>query len=633
MLSTFHGIEVGKKGLVGNNVGMDTVGHNLTNIETEGYSRQNVNMTTWVPLYEPSATHPATTGQIGSGVIAENIERIRNSAIEGRINDEQSSLSFWETKQQFLEQVEMIYNEPSDAGLRSILDAYWESWQSVSNDPSESAAREELVQRAQSVTDTVNAMYFSLRELRENADLLVYEAVTQINSKAEEIAALNVQIIKSEALGDSPNDLYDRRDLLIHELSEKANINVEWGNDNEVIVYIGAENLVQGGKVNKLQLVGNAANDGYYDVQWTDGRTVEFSGGEIHGLLTVRDEDIKTAIDELDAFTVNFVSATNEIHRDGFGLNVTTDVNFFEESYLSQYANGDYDFNNDGAVDGTAIFKVSGTEEVDTSKLVGTAGELNLGSATSNGDPISIAYAADDTIQDVIDRINQSDANVNVYVNHKDQLTFKATLPGDDLLPKFSIQHLEDSGNFLVGIAGILNASGADGAFDYQNVNAIEQFASPTESIDLTPSVHPAGWFAVDSAIIADSNKVAASGAYETTGDGDPDRMLGLGDNTQSLLMADLRYKSMMVESELTFGEYYQSMVANMATRSETAGTNVTRSEDVLETLENMQDQYSGVNVDEELTKMMMYQHGYNAAARLITTIDGMLETLINMGA
>ena len=188
MLSTFHGIEVGKKGLMANNMGLQTTGHNLSNVETEGYSRQKVNLSATTPLYEPSANRVETAGQIGTGVEVEDIQRVRDQAIDDRINYEKGGQGFWDMKQQFLHQIEMIHNEPGKPNLRTVLDDYWESWQKVAADPTERAAREELVQRTQTVADTFQHSFNSLYDLRKNADQLAEQRVNEINNMASEIA-------------------------------------------------------------------------------------------------------------------------------------------------------------------------------------------------------------------------------------------------------------------------------------------------------------------------------------------------------------------------------------------------------------------------------------------------------------
>jgi flagellar hook-associated protein 1 FlgK len=633
MFSTFHGIEIGKKGIMANRAGMDNVGHNLDNVANPAHSRQRVNLQTFVPIYDPSASRVETPGQIGTGVVVESIQRIRDQAIDDRINFEKGGLGFWDAKKQFLHQIEMIYNEPGDSNLRTAMDAYWESWQKVTADPAERASRVELIERSKSLTNLINHNFRSLYDLRSNANALVEQRIGTINHLASEIAHLNSQIVKSEAVGDNPNDLYDRRDDLIDRLAKIVDIRVERTNRFEAVIFLGSENLVQGGKFNPIYGVGNAANDGFVDVRWADGRLVRLGNGELAGLISARDDDIKSAIDNLNSLSTNLIDSTNEIHRDGFGLNGTTNNNFFKEVPLSPFANADYDFNNDGVPDGTAIFRVSGTERLSPDTLIGSDGVLDFGANTPGGAAIVVEYNASDTINDVINRINRSDAEVSAYLNHKGQLGFKSRFPSDARHPEFVLRHLEDSGNLLVGIAGILAQSGPDGAFDYQNLGDIDKFSVPEYNIAFAPKRNPGGWIAVDDIILANPDNIAAAGGTDTTGDGKPDRISGYGDNRNALRIAELRHKKVMIESQSTFGEYFKAMVGNVGTRSESAEVNMNKNNAVVESLVNLRKQISGVNVDEELTKMLMYQHAYNASARVVSTFDRMLEVLMRMGA
>lgn len=635
MFSTFHGIEVGKKGIMANRSGMDSVGHNLDNIGTDGYSRQRVNLKAFVPLYEPSASRVETAGQVGTGVIVEDIQRVRDQAIDDRINFEKGGLGYWEAKKGFLNQIEMIYNEPGEDNLRSALDNYWESWQKVENDPTERASRIELVQRSKTVTTTLNRNYNSLHDLRVSADGLVAQRINTINHTAREIAALNVQIVKSEAVGDNPNDLYDRRDLLVDNLAKIIDISVERNNKHEVMIFLGSENLVQGGKAHQLHGVGNAKNEGFLDVKWDDGRFVKLGKekGELAGLISARDDDIKSSITKTDSVAVNLIDATNEVHRDGFGLNKSTNNNFFKEKPLSHSANADYDFNNDGVVDGTALFRISGTESLSMDTRIGSAGTLDFGPNKLNGPSITVSYQATDTIKDVVNKINESDAEVVAYLNHKGRLSIKARQPQDDRHPVLVLRHIEDSGNLLTGIAGMLQNSGGAGAFDYKNVNDIAKFISPSFSIAFAPMTHPAGWIELDVKILADVDNIAAASGYDSTGDGDNNRIDGLANGYNALAIAQLRHSSVMVEGKATFLDFMKDMVGDVGGRSESAILNVDKNSAVVDSLVNLRKQTSGVNVDEELTKMIMYQHGYNASARLVSTVDRMLDVLMRMGA
>ncbi len=633
MLSTFHGIETGKKGLMSNNMGIQTTGHNLSNVETEGYSRQKVNLSTTIPLYEPSANRVEVPGQIGTGVQVEDIQRVRDQAIDDRINYEKGGLGYWETKQKFLHQLETIFNEPDKPNLRTVLDDFWESWQKLAADPTEQASRLELIQRAELLAKTMNHTYNSVYDLRQNVNLLIEQKIAEINHIAREIATLNIQIVKSEAMGDKPNDLYDKRDLLADRLSKIVDIRIERNNKHELIVYIGTENLVQGGKVHEVRGVGEPENDGLTAVLWDDGRQVKLGAGELAGLMDVRDNDLRKALQNLNSLAVNITDTTNEVHRDGFGLNLTTNNNFFKEIPLSPVANGDYDFNNDGIFDGVAIFRVSGTERLDEHTVIGSSGFLNFGPSRFNGQDVLIQYQATDKVKDVIERINQSDAGVVAYLNHKGQLSLKAKIPEDRRFPQFVIRHIEDSGNFLVGVAGILSQSGANGAFDYRTPGNITKFNVPAENIALTFQKNQGAWFALDEKILANPDNIAAAAGIDTNGDGDPDRINGLGDNRNALQIAELRHRKIMIEERSSASDFIKAMIGDFGTRSQAAIVNMDKNKAVVDSLENLRKQISGVNVDEELSKMIMYQHGYNASARLVSVIDRMIETLIRMGA
>ncbi len=633
MLSTFHGIETGKKGLMSNNMGIQTTGHNLSNVETEGYSRQKVNLSTTIPLYEPSANRVEVPGQIGTGVQVEDIQRVRDQAIDDRINYEKGGLGYWETKQKFLHQLEIIFNEPDKPNLRTVLDDFWESWQKLAADPTEQASRLELIQRAELLAKTMNHTYNSVYDLRQNVNLLIEQKIAEINHIAREIATLNIQIVKSEAMGDKPNDLYDKRDLLADRLSKIVDIRIERNNKHELIVYIGTENLVQGGKVHEVRGVGEPENDGLTAVLWDDGRQVKLGAGELAGLMDVRDNDLRKALQNLNSLAVNITDTTNEVHRDGFGLNLTTNNNFFKEIPLSPVANGDYDFNNDGIFDGVAIFRVSGTERLDEHTVIGSSGFLNFGPSRFNGQDVLIQYQATDKVKDVIERINQSDAGVVAYLNHKGQLSLKAKIPEDRRFPQFVIRHIEDSGNFLVGVAGVLSQSGANGAFDYRTPGNITKFNVPAENIALTFQKNQGAWFALDEKILANPDNIAAAAGIDTNGDGDPDRINGLGDNRNALQIAELRHRKIMIEERSSASDFIKAMIGDFGTRSEAAIVNMDKNKAVVDSLENLRKQISGVNVDEELSKMIMYQHGYNASARLVSVIDRMIETLIRMGA
>ena len=151
MLSTFSGIELGKRSLIAHTEALQTTGHNLSNVATEGYSRQRVELKPFDPIYFPGLNRSELPGQIGQGVAAERVERIRDVLLEGRIVAKANDQGYWSARDKYLLMVEQVYNEPTDHSVRALLDKFWESWQELSVYPNESAARKAVIQRGEAL--------------------------------------------------------------------------------------------------------------------------------------------------------------------------------------------------------------------------------------------------------------------------------------------------------------------------------------------------------------------------------------------------------------------------------------------------------------------------------------------------
>mgnify|MGYP000742922349 CR=1 FL=1 len=307
-----------------------------------------------------------------------------------------------------------------------------------------------------------------------------------------------------------------------------------------------------------------------------------------------------------------------------------TNRNFFKYLPITAAANGDYDSNNDGILDSTAIFKIAGTNSLDPNTTIGIQGTITFDANTQGGAPITINYYATDTVADVIDRINKSGAEVVAYLDHRNRLVLKATLAQDDNNKDFVIRHIEDSGNFLVNYAGILRASGAAGAYDWRATGAVNALQIPATNYTVAPLYDISAWVDVDMAIKTDVSKIAAASGTDTTGDGDLDTPTGVGDGTNALKIAELRYKKVMIGENATFDEYYTAVISEIGTLGEQAKLETEIAEKLVDNFKNIRQSISGVNLDEEMANLVMFQHGYNAAARVITIMDRMLDTIIN---
>lgn len=218
MRSTFMGLEASKRGLFTQQSALYTTGHNISNANTAGYSRQRVNMQPTLGFPGTGLNAPITPGFIGTGVEAGSVQRIRDSFVDRQYRQESNKLGYWESRSQAISQMEDVLNEPSDYGLAKSLDELWKSLQDLSVNPENGGARAVVVQRGIAVADSFNYMNKSITEIQDNTSKEIGISLNNVNSILEQIGDLNRQITAIEPNGYMPNDLYDARDNLLDEL-------------------------------------------------------------------------------------------------------------------------------------------------------------------------------------------------------------------------------------------------------------------------------------------------------------------------------------------------------------------------------------------------------------------------------
>ena len=338
------------------------------------------------------------------------------------------------------------------------MDQFWDSWQELSVYPESRASRQAVLSRGETLVDAIHQQYRGLQGIRDmiNGDI---EAVTkQVNDISRQIASLNEEIVKVKAMGDSPNDLMDERDLLAENLSELINITVDQRDPDEYVIHTAGLELVQGRTYRTFELKSGIENDGYADVVWSEnGKKAEFTGGKLGSLIEMRDVDVRDEIQKLDTMTMNFVDLVNDVHRDGTGANGKTGVDFFTEQAFINNVAGNYDRNGDGEYDSSYVFRVTGANALSAREQIGLEGTITLSAGTGT---VSVPYKATDMVSDVIARINAAGAEVTASLDRSGKLVMKGTTAQNKDNPDFVIRHMEDSGHFLAGYAGILSGSG-----------------------------------------------------------------------------------------------------------------------------------------------------------------------------
>jgi flagellar hook-associated protein 1 FlgK len=624
------GLEIGRKGLHAHQQAMATTGHNLDNINTEGYSRQRVEMVPFEPIYLPGMNRAETPGQLGQGVIVERIERIRDELLDKRIVAQSSSEGYWTVRDRYINEMEQLYLETGSNSVRSKMDKFWEGWQELSNHPSENEFRTAVLQRGRTLIDGIHNHFNGLKRLQDQADQDIQMTVTLVNEISRQIAALNSDIQRIKAQGDNPNDLMDRRDLLVDKLASIIDVTVVQKDPDEFMVHTNGHILVQGKVGRQFELYKGIETEGYARIFWADTRQeIVFTHGKLGALLELRDDTIENEIQSLDNMTMNFTDLVNEIHSAAYGANGTTGINFFSEYPFVTNINGNYDRNGDGIFDSSYIYRMNALNPLDLRAQPGFEGVITLSGAERQ---IEIPYYSTDTVNDIITRINNSGAEVVARLNREGKLSLKGTpsqapeyytRETERRNPDFVIRHVEDSGHFLAGYAGLLAASGPEGAYDWGRADAVESLRGGAENYALAPVAHPSGWVEVNPSLLKDIGSVAAGFGFNG-------RTANPGNGEAAAEIASIRNSPVMVGQVSTFDDYFADSVGRIALLGEQSGLALETENRIMKYLTDWRKSISGVNIDEELANMIRYQHGYNAAARFITTVNSLYDTIIN---
>lgn len=302
MRSSFFGLNVAITGLYAAQRNLDTVGHNLSNINTEGYSRQeNIQRASRAMLtYNGS-------GMVGTGTEVVSTVRIRDAYLDYKYWSENISLGEWEVKSTQLTELERLFNEPSQnkAGFNAIMDSFFNAISDLSKNPSDLSARRVVINRGVSMAKYFNSIATHLEKLQSDLNESVKLKVDEINALASQIAQLNQKIHTFEVGGDVANDLRDQRGVLVDKLSKIINIDVNevvvgklpnGENNTHFVITVSGKALVDHVNGYKLEVVQRDKKinveediDRLYDVRWEDDNILEITGGELKGYLDMRD--------------------------------------------------------------------------------------------------------------------------------------------------------------------------------------------------------------------------------------------------------------------------------------------------------------------------------------------------------
>ncbi|MBV9881231.1 MAG: flagellar hook-associated protein FlgK [Gemmatirosa sp.] len=302
-------LSIARSGMNAQQTIIQTAGHNIANVQTEGYSRQRVELTENYP-------ERWSYGSIGTGVVITNVTHARDEMLDASYRTEASGAAASQLRHDLLASVEGVLGEPSDTGLSSAMDAFWSSWSDLASQPTSTAARSVVQQRGNNVASILNSFDSRLTDLRSQTLSQLETGLTQINTLAQQIAALNGQITSSEVGGNTAGDLRDQRDLAIDKLAKLGSVRVIPANDGSAQVELGNNTIVDG--VNARTLETMTTSTGALALKLRNGvEPILPVGGTTQATLDFLNVDLVDTQGRLDALAQGLVTQVNAAHTAG----------------------------------------------------------------------------------------------------------------------------------------------------------------------------------------------------------------------------------------------------------------------------------------------------------------------------
>ena len=593
LFSTFN---IAKSGMTVQQKSIDVTSHNIANSNTTGYTRQVARVVTsraYGGLTMGSSTQP---GQMGTGAEISKIDRIRDTFLDYQVRSENSILGQYQQRYDYLYQVESIFNEPSDTGISSLVSKFYDSFQELSKQPNSSNSRTVAAQQTLALTDALNTTYKQLESLKQNAQDMLKSDVTDINSLLYQIDKVNQEIITVTVSGNTPNDLMDKRDMLLDELSGKFKITVEKDKFNGIIVKptesgsMGANTIINSSPnrdISTFSYVSSVEKDKndlsgstYIITYYKNGDMSNEQNKETLRVVGMDEAKAKSILDNRVIWADNSGQAARS---DGHGIR-TNDVINYEQLMM---------FNSESGSIGGLISVQKDIEDYMTQldklakSIALSVNAIHSQSKTAEGDDIPFfvnsdvaKYNADGTLVKVnalngMDDIAVGEANIsarNITVNKEILNDVMKIIAGKDS------ESGEGDGSRALAIAQLKD-----------NLLRIQDMGETIETRE--------DLFAI------------SKGGADFVKDG-----LGLTSASSGI----------KVES------YFKDTIDRLGVQAQESSRMVTNQETLLYSIDETRASVSGVSLDEEMANLVQYQHAYNANAKIISTIDELLEVIIN---
>ena len=509
---------------------------------------------------------------IGTGVNLTAVQRQVDDALNARLRGSTSDNSAATTTQQWLSRVESTFNELGTDDLSTSMSTFFNSWSNLANKPQDIGLRQVVLQNGDTLAKMFNSQRQQLNDLNTNVAQELGSQVQQADNLASQLATLNGKIVSAEGgTGGTANALRDQRDAVLKQLSQLMNVTTVQQPNGVLNVYVGSEPLVFNTESRGVNLKYETSNGATVPtvVFKTTGGTIPLGGGGELGALSDVQARVTGVVGQEDTLAHNLIFELNKLHASGQGLQ--------------------------------GISGVTGTNPVrDPTKALNSAA-AGLSFAPNNGSfVVHVRQKASGQINSTLVQVNLTGS------------------PGDT-----SLTSLVTSLNGISGVSasvsgGKLQVSAANSAIDL-SFSQDSSGALAALGINSFYTGKDASDIAVNSTLASQPQLLAAA----KNGDS--------ADNQTALAVAALASQPVAALNGTSLNDTYQAMVDGVAAQTNAAKTNARATQTVLDTLQAQRDSLSGVSLDEEAMNMMQQQRAYQAAARLVTTVDQMLQTILNM--
>ena len=315
---------IARRALQAHQSAMSVASNNIANVNTEGYSRQRIMLSSGKSVVTPQ-------GILGSGVNIQGIERIHSNFIEQQLLNERPNFYQYEFKSTALHFIEDIFGEPSDFGLTRNLEDFFDSFHDLANDPESTTARIIVREKAVSLKNSFRRINRQLTDYQQQLNTELGKKVEEVNRLTSQVAHLNVKIVNEEVSGGNANDLRDKRSLLLDELSKLVDVKTIENASGGINVIVGGRHLVVDTQTQELALsVESATAIGPKVVFKNGGQVAGISNGSIKGILDTRDTHVADYLVQLDELAMNLAQQVNVIHSTGYNLDGITGTDLFD---------------------------------------------------------------------------------------------------------------------------------------------------------------------------------------------------------------------------------------------------------------------------------------------------------------